>query len=108
MSPEQAAGQIDRLGPATDIYALGGILYTLLTGRPPISPTSQEEMLASAIVGNFPRPCDIHSGIPRALESICLKAMATDPSARYASAAALGSDIEHWLLATIFMSHLGL
>ncbi|MBN1854148.1 MAG: serine/threonine protein kinase [Pirellulales bacterium] len=80
MSPEQAAGQIHRLGPATDIYALGATLYAILTGRSPVDASSQEEMLASAIVGNFPRPRDVKPGIPRPLETVCLKAMATDYS----------------------------
>jgi serine/threonine-protein kinase len=97
MSPEQAAGKIDLLGPATDIYALGSTLYTILTGRPPIEGADLDEMLATVISGTFPRPREVNRTIPKPLEAICLKAMANDPADRYKSAAALASDIEHYL-----------
>ena len=97
MSPEQASGGLDRLGPASDVYSLGATLYTILTNRPPFAEESLGLMRARVMRGDFPRPrsvcCDVH----RPLEAICLKAMALRPSDRYASARALAEDIEHWL-----------
>jgi eukaryotic-like serine/threonine-protein kinase len=93
MSPEQAAGHVDRLGPATDVYSLGATLYELLAGRPPFGDID----LDSVQKGLFPAPRTACADVPRALEAVCLKAMALDPPARYRSALALAAEIEHWL-----------
>jgi WD40 repeat protein/tetratricopeptide (TPR) repeat protein/tRNA A-37 threonylcarbamoyl transferase component Bud32 len=95
MSPEQAAGQAGRVGPATDIYALGSILYEMLTGRPPYRGTAGE-VLARLRQGP-PPPAQLRPGVPRALEAVCLKAMARSPAQRYPSAAELAQEIERWL-----------
>jgi serine/threonine protein kinase/Flp pilus assembly protein TadD len=97
MSPEQAAGHWDAVGPAADIYGLGAILYVLLTGRPPLEGRDAAEVLARVQRGDFPRPRQLRPDVPRALEAVCLKAMALGPQDRYASALELRADVERWL-----------
>ena len=99
MSPEQAAGRLDQLGPASDVYSLGATLYVVLTGKPSVEGNDVGRHLAEgASKGDFPRPLTTRSpaSIP-ALEAICLKAMALKPADRYATPRALADDIEHWL-----------
>ncbi len=97
MSPEQAAGRLDLLGPPADVYGLGATLYSLLTGRQPVPRQEQEEMLRMVREGLIPPPRSINPEIPRPLEAICRVAMAKDISERYASAAKLAEDLELWL-----------
>lgn len=98
MSPEQALGDHDRVGPASDVYSLGATLYTLLAGEPPFEGTGrQEEILERVAGGTFAPPRSVRREIPDALEKICLKAMALRPEDRYATAGALADDLEHWL-----------
>jgi serine/threonine protein kinase len=97
MSPEQAAGRLEQLGPATDIYSLGATLYALLTGQAPYKRTDDGEILQQVQKGGFPRPRVVKAGVQAALEAVCLKAMARRPEDRYRSARALADDIEHWL-----------
>ena len=97
MSPEQAAGKWDEVGPAADIYSLGATLYTIITGTAPFQESSADVLLSQVRKGDFPRPRQVHPKVPRALEAICLKAMATDPAARYGSALDLAADLEQWL-----------
>jgi eukaryotic-like serine/threonine-protein kinase len=97
MAPEQAQGDASELGPATDIYALGAILYELLTGRPPYLGKSSHEVLAQVRKGPAVPPSGINSAVPRALEAICQKAMAWRPKDRYLSAECLAQDVNNWL-----------
>jgi WD40 repeat protein/serine/threonine protein kinase len=97
MSPEQAAGQVDLLCPASDVYSLGATLYTLLTGQPPVLGTDVPEILNKVERGAIVPPRQIKKDIPQALEAICLKAMALKPEDRYKTAEALADDVEHWL-----------
>ncbi len=97
MSPEQAAGRIDQLGPASDVYSLGATLYCLLTGGPPFERQAIAELLPKVERGAFAPPRQVRGSIDPALEAICLKAMKTDPAQRYPSPRSLADDVEHWL-----------
>jgi eukaryotic-like serine/threonine-protein kinase len=96
MSPEQAAGEIDRLGPATDVYSLGATLYYVLAGKTPFE-GDVAEVLRKVGRGDFPRPRLVKPAVPAPLEAVCLKAMALDPENRYATAKDVADDVEHWL-----------
>jgi eukaryotic-like serine/threonine-protein kinase len=97
MSPEQAAGQIQQIGPASDVYSLGASLYELLTGQLAFANEKLSETIKKVVSGDFPPPRAVDRSIPPALESICLKAMARDAPARYRSVRELAQDLEHWL-----------
>ncbi|WP_254506902.1 serine/threonine-protein kinase [Anatilimnocola floriformis] len=97
MSPEQAIGRMDLLGPATDVFALGATLYHLLTGQAPYQGTQRDEVIAAVREATFPLPRQINKQVPPPLESICLKALEADPTRRYASAGDLMKDIERWM-----------
>src|SRR5262249_33480035 len=86
MAPEQAEGASAEIGPATAVYALGAILYELLTGRPPfLGPTPLDTVLR--VLGQDPVPPRRHNPrLRRVLETICLKCLEKDPRQRYASA----------------------
>jgi serine/threonine protein kinase len=95
MSPEQAAGELEKLGPRADVYSLGATLYCLLTGRPPFEGETSE-IIGKVRRGEFAPPRAVGPSIDRALEAICLKAMAMHPEDRYPSGRALAEDIERW------------
>jgi serine/threonine-protein kinase len=97
MSPEQASGDLDRLGPRSDVYSLGATLYCLLTGKPPQEGDDIGEMLRRVQHGNFAKPRQLVPSIDRPLEAICLKAMALTPQDRYASPRFLADDVERWM-----------
>jgi eukaryotic-like serine/threonine-protein kinase len=97
MSPEQAAGRLDLLGPASDVYGLGATLHALLTGRVPFADKDLAELLRKVERGEFPHPRESTPWLDPALEAVCLKAMALKPEDRYASPRALADDVERWL-----------
>jgi serine/threonine-protein kinase len=96
-SPEQVSGQGDLLRPASDVYSLGATLYSLLTGQAPIQGNGLAEVLRKARKAEVPPARSIDPTIPQALEAICSKAMAPEPSGRYASARELAADLDRWL-----------
>jgi tetratricopeptide (TPR) repeat protein len=97
MSPEQAQGRVSAIGPGADIYALGAILYELLTARPPVVGTTNLEVLRQAAEGRIAPPRRLRPKIPRDLEAVCLKCLQFDVSGRYASAADLSADLARFL-----------
>jgi tetratricopeptide (TPR) repeat protein len=97
MSPEQAAGDRAAIGPATDIYSLGAMLYEMLTGRPPFHAANVIDVL-SAIRNDEPlAPHRLTARLPRDLDTICLKCLAKEPAGRYASADALAADLQRFI-----------
>jgi eukaryotic-like serine/threonine-protein kinase len=96
MSPEQADGELDRLGPRSDVYSLGATLYCLLTGKPPIE-GDVANVIRAAQRGDFRPPHQVNPSIDRGLEAVCLKAMALKAPDRYATPSALADDIERWM-----------
>jgi WD40 repeat protein/serine/threonine protein kinase len=97
MSPEQAAGRMDLLGPPSDIYSLGATLYTLLAGRPPVEGKDAAEVLGKAQRGEWLPPRRMKADVPGALDAICRKALAREPGQRYGTALELAADVERWL-----------
>jgi len=96
MAPEQAR-DCDNVDRRADIYSLGVVLYKILCGQIPYSGTNALQILEKLKRGKYARPREVDSTVPPPLEAICLKAMATDPDARYETALELAADLDHWL-----------
>ena len=98
MAPEQARGTSRDVGAAADIYSIGAILYEMLAGRPPFLPEESDTSLMVRVATETPlSPARHRPGVPRDLETICLRCLAKEPGERYGSAAALADDLQRFL-----------
>jgi PAS domain S-box-containing protein len=96
MAPEQAAGRLDQIDRRTDVYGLGAILYEILTGAPPFTAATTAEVLRQVREEDPVPPRRLCPDVPAVLEAVCLRSLAKEPGARYASANDLAQEVQHW------------
>jgi WD40 repeat protein/serine/threonine protein kinase len=104
MSPEQAAGELSRVDPTSDVYGLGATLYCLLVGHSPFTSGDIADVLNRVRRGVFPAPRRLRRSIDPKLEAICLKALAREPQQRHPSPLALAGEVDEWLAEVTYRS----
>jgi serine/threonine protein kinase len=97
MAPEQVEAKHDQIDGRTDVYALGGILFEILTGHPPAEGATTADVLERIRTGRILRARQVEPDVPHALEAVCAKALALKPSVRYANASDLAAEVRRWL-----------
>jgi serine/threonine protein kinase len=97
MAPEQAAGRPEEIGPATDLHALGAMLYEMLTGRPPYLGDTVRATVQMILQTEPTAPTQLVPGLPRRLETVCLRCLRKEPRERYQSAAEMAHDLRRYL-----------
>ena len=97
MSPEQAEGKLDQLGPTSDVYSLGATLYHVLTGSPAFRSSEESPVIKRVIAGEFPAPRAVNPKVSKVLEAVCLKSMRLQQSDRYQTPGELAAEVERWL-----------
>ncbi|MHC4606484.1 MAG: protein kinase domain-containing protein [Planctomycetota bacterium] len=97
MAPEQVEGEKGTISPRTDVYAIGVMLYEILTGRPPFTADTVVQLHRQIVREDAVAPMQINAAVPRELEAVCLKAIDKEPQRRYADGAELGEEIERYL-----------
>lgn len=97
MAPEQAAGESKEIGAAADIYSLGGLLYFVLTGRPPFQAANVLDTLVQSLQGEPTLPRMLNRSVPRPLEQICMRCLERAPAERYLSAGEVAKDLDRFL-----------
>jgi tRNA A-37 threonylcarbamoyl transferase component Bud32 len=105
MAPEQAEGRVREIGPATDVWALGIILYELLTGRRPFLAENLADMVHAICRTEPPRPSELRPEVPAELDRTCLRCLKKNAADRYATAADLAADLQRWLAVASGDSH---
>lgn len=93
MAPEQVEGRVAEIGPRTDVYALGAMLFEAVTGRPPFQAATPAELFTRILLEEPPRPSSLAPAAGPGLDAICLKALEKDPARRYADAGEFADDL---------------
>lgn len=97
MPPEQAGGRVGQVGPVSDVYSIGAILYSLVTGRPPFQAAAVVDTLMQVLEKEVVPPRQLNDGVPKDLQTICLKCLRKEPARRYQSAGELRDEIDRFL-----------